>query len=276
MATPLSSATPVLTSVSRLVGGVVMGSIDVDRRSRTDDAHLPWDTEGAYGGICGTYYFQDIPHRENTPVVFVHGNTADATIWLPMMESFLERGDTGEDVWAITFRRPSPTHDTMAAQLDDFVGRVRDYTGHDAVNLVSHSLGVTGVRYWLDRYDRYEWVDSFVGLAGANHGSSRVRKLGLHRFPFGPARSSWFLDPDRLGDADHPLARLNEDETPGDVDYYTLRATRDRFFRDNPESPTLHGAVNEQVETNHRGLLRTPEACERVYEWLRSDAGERG
>jgi pimeloyl-ACP methyl ester carboxylesterase len=190
------------------------------------------------------------------------------------MESFLERGDTGEDVWAITFRRPSPSHEEMATQLDDFVGRVRDHTGYDTVNVVSHSLGVTGVRYWLAREGRYDWVDRFVGLAGANHGSSRCERMASSQVPFSPGAQKVFLHPKNLSDPTHPLAQLNRCETPGDVDYFTLRATQDRFFRDNPESPCLAGAVNEQLETTHEDIVRSDEAIEQVYAWLRDDAGD--
>ncbi len=269
----LLSVTTLLSSSSRYLGGVLDGSIDIDRRSRTSPADLPWDPDGDYGGLCGSYVFGDIPRRANRPVVFVHGNTADATTWLPMMESFLDRGDTGEDVWAITFRRPSPSHDAMATQLDDFVERVRDHTGYDQVHVVSHSLGVTGVRYWLARDGRYDWVDSFVGLAGANHGSSRCERLASGQVPFGASSTNVFLHPGNLSDPSHPLSRLNECETPGDVDYYTLRATQDRFFRENPKSPRLDGAVNEQIETTHDGLVTAESAIEQVYAWLRHDEG---
>lgn len=269
MSSPFARASTVLRNSARWANGVLLDSIDLDPRSRTDDEFLPWETDGAYGGICGTHYFGDIPHRANLPIVFVHGNTADASAWLPTMAEFMERGDTGEDLWAITFRSPSPSHEAMAEQLDSFVERVLDYTGHDRVHVVSHSLGVTGVRYWLDRFDRYDRVEALVGLAGANHGSSLCRRLARSRIAFGPARSNRFLNPAHLDDPTHPLAELNEDETPGAVDYYTLRATEDRFFRENPQSPALEGATNVAIETDHTGLLTSDETVEYLHDWLR-------
>jgi pimeloyl-ACP methyl ester carboxylesterase len=265
-----SRATTLLSSSSRLANGVLSGRIDVDPRSRTGAEYLPWDPEGRYGGICGSYFFGDIPRREHVPVVFVHGNTADATDWLPLMERFLDRGDTGEDHWAITFRRASPSHDSMVDQLDAFVRRIREYTGHEAVHVVAHSLGVTGARYWLARADRYDWVDSFVGIAGANHGSALCQRLDRSGVPLGTARAR-FLNPDRLDRPDHPLARLNENETPGDVDYYTIRATKDRFFPDDPTSPRLAGATNVAVPGTHDGLLDSDATFARLSGWLRDD-----
>jgi pimeloyl-ACP methyl ester carboxylesterase len=258
-----------LTTATRWVSGVARGRIDINPQSRTKDAYLPWSTDGAYGGICGTHLFSDIPHRRNTPVVFVHGNSADASVWEPMMQSFLEQGDTGEDVWAITFRRSSPTHEEMARQLDAFVSRVREHTGYDTVHVVSHSLGVTGVRYWLERCDRHDWVDTFVGLAGANHGLERGSALASDSINFGPGRVSSFLDPRALDDPDHPLARLNQNETPGDIDYYTVRASEDRFFRADPESPKLEGATDTVLETTHCGLLSADISQETVYSLVR-------
>lgn len=266
----LSRATTLLSSSSRLANGVITGRIDVDPRSRTDAEYLPWDPAGRYGGICGSYFFGDIPRRAHVPIVFVHGNTADGTDWLPLMERFLDRGDTGEDLWAITFRRASPSHDSMVGQLDDFVRRVREHTGHDAVHVVAHSLGVTGVRYWLDRRQRDDWVDGFVGIAGANHGSALCARLDRSRVPL-PAGAVRFLNPDYLDRPDHPLARLNDDETPGDVDYYTVRATEDRFFPEDPTSPTLAGATNVAVSGTHDGLLDHDATFEHLATWLRGN-----
>lgn len=198
----------------------------------------------------------------------VHGNTGEATDWVPMMERFVEAGDACDDLLGITFRQVSPFHERMAEHLDPFIGRIREYTGYETVNVVSHSLGVTGVRNWLAEYDRYGWLDSFVGLAGANQGSSRCKALAEQNIKFGPAGSNWFLNPANLDESHHTLAQVNENETPGDIDYYTLRATDDRFFRQNPESPTLEGAVNEVVDTTHSGLLTDEETFEGIDAWL--------
>jgi len=268
MLSQFASATTIVSSSSRWLSGVMRGSIDINPRSRTDDTYLPWQTNGKYGGISGTHYFQDIPQRAHTPVVFVHGNTGDATDWLPMMEAFLETDYTGEDLWAISFRRSSPSHEEMGAQLDEFVRNVMEFTGYDSVHVVSHSLGVTGVRYWLEQYERHSCVEKFIGLAGANHGSSRCKLLDSSHFTVGSNRTSWFLNPENMDDSSHPLQKLNENETPGDIEYYTLRASSDRFFRQNPKSPELAGAENEVIEANHMNLLTKEESIQTVYNWL--------
>lgn len=251
------------------------GCADGCEFDRADDSRLPWATGGAYGGWGGDAYHGtdgrlDSPHpgEENTPVVFVHGNQRDACDWSDHARFFLRRGYAGDDLWAITFREGTPTHGSMAAQLDDFVGRVRDHTGAETVAVVGHSLGVTGIRYWLATHDRYDWVETVVGLAGANHGTvlnTWCADAGMNR---GAYRVSEFLRSDYAARRDHPLAGLNEEETPGDVDYYTLRGTEDPLFWRCPDSPELEGATNVAIEADHDGVRRSQTAREYVFRWV--------
>jgi pimeloyl-ACP methyl ester carboxylesterase len=250
---------------ARRRGGCSVGC----RNERTDDSRLPWDAGGRYGGWGGHAHHGTDPGAERTPVVFVHGNQRDACDWERHAEFFLRRSYGGDALWAVTFREGSPTHPSMAEQLEEFVGRVREETGAERVSVVAHSLGVTGTRYWLYGYDRYDWLESFVGLAGANHGtvlSSWAADAGLTR---GTYRMSPFLRADYDDDEDHPLARLNEDETPGDVDYYTVRGTEDPLFWRCADSPSLEGAEeNVVLPVDHDGVRADRRSKELVFEWL--------
>ncbi|WP_336000610.1 esterase/lipase family protein [Halorientalis halophila] len=237
------------------------------QHDRTATDRLPWDAP-AYGGWGGHEHHDTEAGSSETPVVFVHGNQRDACDWEPYAEFFLNRAHEGDDLWAITFGDGSPSHEAMADQLDDFVGRVREYTGSDRVAVVAHSLGVTGTRYWLHREDRYDWVDACVFMAGANHGtvlSSYAASAGLTG---GTYKMSEFLRRDHAQLDDHPLAVLNQDETPGDVDYYTLRGTDDPLFWNCEESPTLEGATNVLLRTDHDGVRANLTSIENTYEWL--------
>ena len=234
---------------------------------RVDDERLPWSADG-YGGWGGHDHHGTDPGAERPPVVFVHGNQRDACDWEHYAEFFRERAYDGDELWAITFEDPSPSHEAMADHLDDFVGRVRDRTGAETVAVVGHSLGVTGLRYWLHREDRHGWVDTFVGLAGANHGTvlnSLAAKAGLQS---GTYKMSSFLRDDYERLSDHPLSDLNAEETPGDIDYYTVRGTEDPLFWNCPESPTLEGATNLALTTDHDGVRASLTSAEHVYEWV--------
>ncbi|MEF8777445.1 MAG: hypothetical protein V5A36_00895 [Natronomonas sp.] len=265
----LSVPWAILQSLRRLreakrQGGCAIGC-DTDR---ADDSRLPWSSSGKYGGWGGHEHHGTETGSDRTPVVFVHGNQRDACDWEPHASFFLQRGYTGDDLWALTFREGTPTHESMAEQLDSFVGNVREHTGAETVTVVGHSLGVTGLRYWLVSRNRFEWVDTFVGLAGANHGtvlSTLCVDAGMNG---GAYRSSEFLRADYDEIPDHPLSLLNTDETPGDIEYYTLRGTDDTLFWRCRESPTLEGARNVLLETDHDGVRDDQRAMEYIYRWV--------
>jgi pimeloyl-ACP methyl ester carboxylesterase len=200
--------------------------------------------------------------------VFVHGNQRDACDWREHAEFFLKRGYRGDELWAITFADGSPSHDAMAAQLDHFVARVCERAGVGEVAIVAHSLGVTGARYWLSECDRYDRVETFVGLAGANHGTVLNGWCADAGLTDGTYKMSPFLRADYEYRDDHPLARLNADETPGDVDYYTIRGTEDPLFWRCEESPQLDGATNVALDTDHDGVRTDHSAKEYVFEWV--------
>lgn len=141
-------------------------------RDRVDDSRLPWDSGGLYGGWGGHEYHGTAAGTERTPVVFVHGNQRDACDWEAHAEFSLKRRYRGDELWALSFRDGSPSHPEMAATLEVFVDRVRRETGADEVALVGHSLGVTGIRWWLSEYDAYDRVETVVGLAGPTTGAS--------------------------------------------------------------------------------------------------------
>jgi len=259
--------------------------------ARTDDRYLPWDTDGAYGGWGGHEYHATDPGLAGgeNPVVFVHGNTHDGCDWSDHATRFLDRGYRGDQLWSITFAASSPTHDEMAVQLEDFVSNVIAYTGADTVDVVSHSLGVTGVRVWLaddaifedvdERLDvgigpRYDLVDTFVGCAGANEGTTTCGP-GCSRGS-GANRPCAVISPD-CTQPGGPLHALNTpDETPGDVDYYTLRGQFDYFYADNPDSPVLDDAVANVLLAGmaHNATRASDPAIEFIYQWVTDrDAG---
>jgi len=238
-------------------------------RARTDDSGLPWDTGGDYGGWGGAEFFDTEAGVSRPPVVFVHGNLGDACNFRPHAEYLLERGFAGDELWSITFREQTSSHAEMAAQLEAFVGEVRAETRADEVAVVSHSLGVTGTRVWADAYDRADLLDVWIGLAGPNHGVCNCpccceATVGDD----GPGEPCQFVATACLGVPGHPLYDLNDDETPGNADYYAVRGYYDPLYWCNPWSPYLDGAENELLFTDHMGTLESDETKRLLAEWL--------
>lgn len=191
-----------------------------------------------------------------TPIVFVHGNGATADCWTPAVDYFQRRGYSTDELWPIEFGNSTPTHPEMAAQLEEYVATVRNHTGADAVDIVAHSLGVTGARWWLHEYDAYDHVANFVAIAGANHGLTSATWADWCGLSIGPFKPAGFLRADYETITGHPLKTLNQDETPGTTTYFTISGTRDELFALDPESPHLEGAEqNVTLNETHGSLL---------------------
>ena len=203
------------------------------------------------------------------PIVFVRGNGVDASCWDPLITQLHASGYDTEDLWPIEFATATPSHASMAAQLEGFVSTVRDRTGANRIDLVAHSLGVTGARWWLHEFDRTEQVANFVGLAGANHGLTAATWADWFGLSLGPWAPAGFLRADYDSFDSHPLKTLNQDETPGDTSYYTIRGTRDDLFILDPESPRLAGAEqNVVLDEGHGSLLSSKTTADLLESWL--------
>lgn len=238
-------------------------------RARTDDSRLPWDTEDAYGGWSGAAEIDAPADQTRTPVVFIHGNGRDACDWRTHARRFHRGQYSGRDLWAITFRQPTPSHTQMAEQLDDFISHVRVQTGADDVDIVAHSLGVTGVRHWLSTKGRFEWVNVFIGIAGANHGIPILDIVNTDVLQSDTQTVCQYLQSETEATT-QSLDDLNEpDETPGDIEYYTVRGMFDPLFAGDSRSPCLDGAEqNVLLLLGHDGARKHPMSINRIYRWL--------
>ncbi|HET7530815.1 MAG TPA: hypothetical protein VFJ98_07645, partial [Mycobacteriales bacterium] len=233
------------------------------------------------GGFGGMRRRAPLHH---VPIVFVHGNQADAQNWLAVMVQ-LQRlaGYSMQEMYAISYnglgnyyagapaaRPTAPDEDYFrqnpdgfgngghgAADEDEipdlcrFVEAVHSYTGSPYVDIVAHSLGVTIVRKlmldypWIARH-----VRAFVAIAGANHGTSVCRGL-----------ESSYYGCNEIAPGSAWLAALNSHgETPGRTAYLTVYngSAGDPFF-DPPldeQSPRLRGAVNRTYPGAYHNDLR--------------------
>ena len=200
------------------------------------------------------------------PIIFVHGNIVDSSCWNSILEYFLEEGIPGSKLWTIDFDNVGEPHDSMAEQLEEFVDRVLKKTEASEVQLIGHSLGATGIRYWMESYDRYDAVETVIYMAGAIHGTYMCLLEDWFDDEITEPCQRISVDAMNRGNL---LSDLNEgDETPGDVDYYTIRASCDRYFLMNPTSPKLKGAnENVTIFTTHRGLLQNSKVKRKLVEW---------
>ncbi|MDO5498326.1 MAG: hypothetical protein Q4F67_01445 [Propionibacteriaceae bacterium] len=165
---------------------------------------VPEVTERVVGGFGG----QADCTPQRTPVVFVHGNADRATNWdsdvtgavgdhpvapHSVYDEFRAAGYSGCELFGLTYlteaqqRSPQDNyHEPGGYQVIlDFVDAVRDYTGADQVNIVSHSFGVSlsmAALTW-DTETRggegWDRVDRFVNIAGGIRGLGSCRTVGF-------------------------------------------------------------------------------------------------
>lgn len=200
------------------------------------------------------------------PTLFVHGNGASADSWYSTIAHLMDKGVNRDCLYTIDFDGPGTEHHTMSNEIDKRVKEIRS-RHKKPVNLVGHSLGATGIRYWLEDKDRYDWVDTVVYIAGALHGTSVCSLRGMLSDDM--CRPCNLISRSAMTDEDNILAQLNDgDETPGDVDHYTIRSIWDRCFILNPLSPTLDGATNVSIPSSHTGVLEHEMTHEYLYNWL--------
>ena len=151
---------------------------------------------GGFGGVAAG------GPRRHVPVIFVHGNNVDAADWYPVRDDFKAAGWSDQELFALSYNglggnngtaltRTNPERDSEHTEMGwdgvtrvtnndvnvpdlyDFVRAVQSYTGSSKFSFVTHSLGVTLARRTLQVHPelRADLV-AFVGIAGANHGTS--------------------------------------------------------------------------------------------------------
>jgi pimeloyl-ACP methyl ester carboxylesterase len=242
---------------------------------------------GGWGGIRAH------APRLHAPVIFVHGNQADAENWFLVADQLRRlAGYSDQEMYAVSYNglenasagmpllsAPSPestaywqanpaaltngghgtANDVNVPDLYAFVRAVMAYTGATHVQVVAHSLGVTIVRKLLFAHpDLYHHVTAAVMIAGANHGTTVCRGL-----------ESTYFGCDEIAPGTAWLAQLNAaGEAPGPTCWMTVYngAEGDPFFAGPDEqSPHLTGAYNVTFPGYYHNDLRVNAAIVPVY-----------
>jgi len=199
------------------------------------------------------------------PVLMVHGYfLPDFATWASIEGKLVDDGWPAEFLFGQTFDSVvgcNPSHgEAVAASVD----MIREVTGRDKVDLLTHSMGGLDCRYYIKYLCGYKYVKDVVMLAGANHGSV-IACLD----PLSCGAEQMCID---SGDAwaDNPfLADLNAcDATPGDEILYTSIWTEFDEIIVPQEGSELPGAVNHELDSfaAHGTILLSDEA----YQWVKA------
>ncbi|GAC1627657.1 MAG: hypothetical protein NVS9B10_16870 [Nevskia sp.] len=219
----------------------------------------------------------------HTPVLFIHGNTVDATFWRKARRAFRAAGYSDDELWAPTYGYGTTdffdNNDLSVPTLNAFVDAVRDYlqrkTGRRVAqfDIVAHSLGVTVVRQWLTQTNRWHEVRNLVAVAGANHGVWTA-----YADARGPSRAVSF----ELAPGSPWLAQLNRHgETPGAARVLTLYDGTGRydvlFPPPDQDSGALAGATRNLPYDrelgggyDHLDLPRSPATLRTILDFIKA------
>src|SRR5262249_8290703 len=150
-----------------------------------------------------------------TPVIFVHGNTVNATFFAKPSTSGAPSGyDTLKaagyndcELFGITYLSPSEQASepldyhtpTKAARTRDFINAVKAYTGNPTVNIRCHSVGVTVPRHGITFSNLWSSIDTVVNVAGGLRGLSSCLAVGYANPAFPTCGSQNVFDPNIFG-----------------------------------------------------------------------------
>jgi pimeloyl-ACP methyl ester carboxylesterase len=218
--------------------------------------------------------------RVPDPVIFVHGcppgpplcvsgsggactNEQGNAFWRAMVDEFRSHGYPDSRLHVFLATGPSCDSTlTQSAELARLVGRVRASTGAPKVDIVAHSMGALTTRLYLRQSHLH--VDDFVSIGGANHGSVVASAGVAWQAQFGaPAYegAKQMFPPYACrgqtsgGAADVQLQlngcltaagrTLSRDETPGNVDYLSIRNAVDEMV-----SPRESSCLNQRFQND--------------------------
>lgn len=150
-----------------------------------------------------------------TPVIFVHGNTVNATFFAkpstsgaPSVYATLKAAGYNDcELFGITYLSPTEQANeslnfhtsTKAARIRDFIQAVKAYTGKPKVNIVAHSLGVTVALHGITFGGLWGSIASFINVAGGLKGLSSCLAVGFANPAFPTCGSQNLLDSNTFG-----------------------------------------------------------------------------
>ncbi|HLL55384.1 MAG TPA: lipase family protein [Myxococcaceae bacterium] len=184
----------------------------VSKDSRFSNDFQKWLHANGYGhfdfakGNVPAFGGKNSPGEKVTkePVIFIHGNSDSAAGWKGSVEHFSKEGYKSSEMYGMTWGPANPLKaseqhhsEKNLTEVRAFIEAVKKYTGAEKVDVIGHSMGVTLARKAIqggDSFDPYankkfnvgdpltRSVDTFVGIAGANHGLAAAAMTG-DRFP---------------------------------------------------------------------------------------------
>jgi triacylglycerol lipase len=220
-----SSRTPRILGSLALVGATAFGSIALSAAPASASASASPKLDALVA-------------KRIKPILLVHGFTRTSADFASTITELKANGYPDEKIFTIDYNSFAPNA-YVATLIAAKVQAIRTQTGADKVDIVAHSMGAFGVRYFLKNLGGAAVVEDFVSLAGPNHGTTTANTPECGALPSCVEMRT-----------DSPfLAQLNAgDETPGNVRYLTFWSSCDDLVIPAGDSVPLKGALNIKTE----------------------------
>jgi len=150
-----------------------------------------------------------------TPVIFVHGNSVNATFFAKpstsgapsVYDTLKAAGYNDCELFGITWLSSSEQDaqqlnfhtSTKATRIRDFINAVKAYTGKPKVNILAHSMGVTVALHGITFGNLWGSIESFVNVAGGLKGLSSCLSVGFANPAFPTCGSQNVFDSNTFG-----------------------------------------------------------------------------
>jgi hypothetical protein len=258
--------------------------VGADQHGFPADFEQPPQVIGGAGGGSG----RDLEALAHLPVIMIADAGRVHDDWLgsncglasaSVYQTFLDHGFAAGELWMLDLvpaqGQRLTSLELRTDNLKEMIFAVMGYTGADQVVLLAHGAGAVLAQATLVKYNLFYAVHSVAWIAGPFHGS---HVCSFERCAGGePMCCALTPGADFLQDV------LIPDETPFDPSsrphadawtsrYLTVRNGRrfgDAWFRSNPESPALLGALNLSFSNlDHDGLRCSPEVLAEVIGFL--------
>jgi pimeloyl-ACP methyl ester carboxylesterase len=168
------------------------------------------------------------------PIVLVHGTFANMTDSWQALSPLL--ANNGYCVFALNYGGSTPGNpiqgtgpiEASAQQLADFVTKVLTATGAAKVDIVGHSQGGMMPRYYIKFLGGSSKVDTLVGLAPSNHGTTLFGLSQLaSAFPGGTQQDPFCQACSQQMAGSSFLQHLNANSDPGPPSYTVIETMYD-------------------------------------------------
>ncbi|MBJ7457728.1 MAG: lipase [Thermoleophilaceae bacterium] len=195
----------------------------------------------------------------NDPIVFVHGFTGTPASWNYFTSRFIADGYTSDDFASVSYG-PYDSNVATANKVQAAVEGLKASTGKSKVDIITHSMGGLGSRYYLKYLGGTSSVDEWVSIGGPNHGTTWAPVC----VPIYPIPCAQMIP------ASPFQVKLNlGDETPGSVRYLTQASTCDVIVVPSVATTPLVGATNKIVGClEHSAMNKTAVSYDGVRAFL--------